>query len=272
MAGVGDAVLHAIGDSGHDQHRHHRERSSSDKRGRVNTFVIPGMPGEGAPGEDLFTGSVGFTCNLCLTYTQVPTVRAAAALPGLCASARLRAIAALPGVFSDPAVWPAAPMFGVCAGSGVRSAAGMLGVCAGPGDHMLAGSGFRRRVRVSSGLPYTSYIDGACINQPPAPITGYVDGACINQPLGPLLGFIDGACSNQPPPAILSYVDGACINQPPAAITGYVDGACQTFNPADATCPAGESCLFARWVRPCAALPIYRNARSRGPAEQVRTD
>ena len=32
----------------------------------------PGMPAEGPTGQDLFTGSVGFTCNLCLTYDQVP--------------------------------------------------------------------------------------------------------------------------------------------------------------------------------------------------------
>ncbi len=104
-------------------------------------------------------------------------------------------------------------------------------------------SGFRQVCSI------TSYVNGACTNQPPAPILSYVNGACINQPLGPLLGFINGACSNQPPPAIIGTTQGACINQPPAPVTGFVNGTCQTFNPADATCPvANRTYLPGGWA------------------------
>ncbi len=209
----------------------------------------PGMPAEGPPNEDLFTGSVGFTCNLCLTYNQVPTF---GPLPPCLAYAQNPVYGPLPpclAYFQVPQYGPAPP----CLAYAQVPVLGPLPACLAYAQVPVvtcslvpdAGeeSGFRQVCSV------TSYVDGACINQPPAPITGYVDGACINQPLGPLLGYIDGACSNQPPPAIIGFTQGACTNQPPAPITGYVDGTCATFNPADATCPvANRTYLPGGWA------------------------
>jgi type IV pilus assembly protein PilY1 len=197
----------------------------------------PGMPGEGPAGEDLFTGSVGFTCNLCLTYNQVPVY---GPLPPCLAYAQDPVYGPLPpclAYFQVPVYGPAPP----CLEYQQDPVYGPLPPCLAFQQIPVitcvlvpdAGeeSGFRQVCSV------TGYVDGPCINQPPAPIIGYVNGVCINQPLGPLLGYVDGACSNQPPPAIIGYVNGACIDQPPAPIIDYVNGTCQTFNPADATCP-----------------------------------
>ena len=209
----------------------------------------PGMPGEGPPNEDLFTGGVGFTCNLCLTYNQVPTY---GPLPPCLAYAQNPVYGPLPpclAYFQVPQYGPAPP----CLAYAQVPVYGPLPPCLAYQQVPVttcslvpdAGeeSGFRQVCSI------TSYVNGACTNQPPAPILSYVDGACINQPLGPLLGFINGACSNQPPPAIIGTTQGACINQPPAPVTGFVNGTCQTFNPADATCPvANRTYLPGGWA------------------------
>ena len=102
----------------------------------------PGMPAEGPPYEDLFTGSVGFTCNLCLTYNQVETF-AAAALPRLCAGPCIRAIAPLPGLLSGTPIRPGASLPGLSTGSGVRAPAALLRLRSGSGDHLHVGSRWR---------------------------------------------------------------------------------------------------------------------------------
>lgn len=197
----------------------------------------PGMPEEGPPNEDLFTGGVGFTCNLCQTFNQDPVY---GPLPPCLAYAQNPVYGPLPpclAYFQIPQYGPAPP----CLAYQQDPVYGPLPAClAYRQDPVITcvlvpdggeESGFRQVCSIAG------YVDGPCINQPPAPIIGYVDGVCINQPLGPLLGYIDGACSNQPPPAIIGFTQGACTNQPPAAIIGYVPGTCAVFNPADATCP-----------------------------------
>ena len=131
----------------------------------------PGMPAEGPTGQDLFTGGVGFTCNLCLTYDQVPVY---GPFPPCLAYAQDPVYGPLPpclAYFQVPVYGPAPP----CAQYAQNPVYGVQPPCAAyeqvdvitcrlvpdGGEE----SGYRQECTV------TGQTNGACINQPPAPIT-----------------------------------------------------------------------------------------------------
>lgn len=195
----------------------------------------PGMPGEGASGVDLFTGTIGFTCDLCLSYDQVPIY---GPLPPCLGYVQVPVYGPLPpcNTFAPENVYGP----GTCTAYQQIPQYGPLPACLAYQQIPVitcilvpdAGeeSGFRQVCSI------TSYVDGNCTNQPPAPIIGYTDGACIAETPGPVIGTTM-VCIDQPPADIIGYTNGACNNQPPADIVGYNNGQCNAYNPADATCP-----------------------------------